>query len=572
MSVAASKFESNVPPASNRVAVVLCCTEGDVEVVTSLAEALRESHNAEPRVVLLAGESFSELADLAAANVGHTVLYVLCRGNEISVPAIQQVRQVLRGHAGGQFMTVQITSVERMETSLAAALEGPRFRSSGRQTPPPATIRGTPAANSKPPRRGGGLPGPRGIMTVPPKAPRQAPTSPPRTLMGAAPGLPPGGAAGQGPRTLMGAAPAPETFHPEHPANDGPAPTLMGHAPAPQEPAFHEPSADNGPRTLMGQAPPPEELFAQSEDGPKTLMGHAPAAEGELEFDESAAAGWVSEDEEASVSGSATVTFGVSPQLAPPSRAQPQLSFVQVAQQKTQQAWRELWSPERRGLKLGIAGGLVVLIPALALMIWFAMDDDSESSPKLAQRDRAAASEPRPVAHQEPALDDLEDSAPPPAKETEPVKAQAPVKATPEPAPKRVEQVAVKEATGAQSKKYREFLRVEAALRKPRIRGLDALIIDTSKSKTFNFRAARRHCNRKEAGKLSGWRLPTGRELSRVASANMVGKGRFWAQPSGRSKRTYIWDARRKKLVKKSRRFRGARALCVRDRVITAGR
>lgn len=545
MSLAASKFDPNVSGSSEQVAVVLCCTAGDAQVVTALAQALRSTGSAEPQVVMLEGDSFGELSDLAMRQAGSTVLYVLCRGADMSVAAIQQVRSVLRGHSGGQFMTVQVSSVDRMEAALAAALSGPRF-SSPAGAAAPATIRGVPAANSRPVRRGGALPGPRGMMTNPPAPPR-APSRAPRTLMGAAPahqGAPTPGLGDQGPGTMMGVAVPPE----------GPAP--MGYA-------------DQGPSTMMGAAPPPEGNPLQPQ-GPSTMMGVAvppegPAPDGDL-VEPGIGSGWMGEEEEASISGSATMTFDVSEHHQAANSnpdADPQAWQQWLAQ--GQQAWAELWSPERRALKLGVAGGIVVLIPAIALLLFFGLDDSKEEASEVqafaAQSDYPKSPAPTPTPEASPSL---QEPAPP---ESEPAKPAAP-------APAKSKAAGAEPAAPEESEetKYREFLRVEAALRRSSIRGLDSLIIDTSKSRKFTFRSARRYCNRKEAGKLSGWRLPTGRELSRVAGANLTGRGSFWAQPSSRSKsrRAFVWDGKRKKLVKKSAKFRGARALCVRDRVSTA--
>lgn len=306
---------------------------------------------------------------------------------------------------------------------------------------------------------------------------------------------------------------------------------------------------------MMGAAVPPE--------------GPAPASRGVVE--PGLGAGWPSHEDESSISGSATVTFGVPMQQS--LAAQASLgSQTKLDRWKAQglDLWNQVWNGESRNLKLGVAAGLIFLIPAFALLVWFGLSGSKKDEAQVAKAPDAANLA-APAGDAGPALrgqgpdddldgedmdGDLDDDF---EEEGQAKRAKALEKLSPE---------------ELAARKYQEFLQVEAALRRSKIRGLDSLVIDTTKSRKYTFRTARRYCNRKESAKLSGWRLPSARELSRIASANMTGKGSYWAQPSSRSKsrQAQVWDGKRKKLVKKSSSYRGARALCVRDRVSTAGK
>lgn len=285
--------------------------------------------------------------------------------------------------------------------------------------------------------------------------------------------------------------------------------------------------------------------------------------------------GWPSHEDEASISGSATVTFGAPMQQSLAAQARlDSLSQFERWKYQAQEFWNQLWNGESRNLKLGVAAGLIVLIPAFALMLWFGLSGSKKDEAKVAQAEPAAAPVLAPAAEGDEGPE-LEGQGPEEedALVAQGQEAKAPAKRAPKEATAKA-QAEPADASDPNARKYQEFLRVEAALRRSKIRGLDSLVIDTSRSRKYTFRSARRYCNRKETAKLSGWRLPSARELNRIASANLTGKGSFWSQPSSRSKSRHaqVWDGKRKKLVKKSATYRGARALCVRDRVSTAAK
>jgi hypothetical protein len=109
---------------------------------------------------------------------------------------------------------------------------------------------------------------------------------------------------------------------------------------------------------------------------------------------------------------------------------------------------------------------------------------------------------------------------------------------------------------------------IVAALRSRQIRSLDILLIAPKRTKRLNFEKAVAYCEASEAGQLGQWRLPTIGEMRTLTEGAVIPKDLYWSSTSGDTfgDKKLVWNGRRRKIVGKSKRWRGARAACVRTR------
>lgn len=109
---------------------------------------------------------------------------------------------------------------------------------------------------------------------------------------------------------------------------------------------------------------------------------------------------------------------------------------------------------------------------------------------------------------------------------------------------------------------------IAKAVNTQQIRALDMLLVDPERAKRGGLELARTHCAQLERSGLLFWRLPTLAEATTVLAADLVAKDSFWTetQAEAAGDKQFVYDGRRKRIKSLSPNYRGARALCVRDR------
>jgi len=102
------------------------------------------------------------------------------------------------------------------------------------------------------------------------------------------------------------------------------------------------------------------------------------------------------------------------------------------------------------------------------------------------------------------------------------------------------------------------------AFRERSVRALDDLTFAAKLSKPMRFADAEAYCTELDIGGLTDWRLPSTKELRRLEKADLIRNTRYWTgQP--RKKKQMLFNARNRRAQPVSKRYRGGRALCIRD-------
>lgn len=106
------------------------------------------------------------------------------------------------------------------------------------------------------------------------------------------------------------------------------------------------------------------------------------------------------------------------------------------------------------------------------------------------------------------------------------------------------------------------------ALKRRKIRELDALLVSRESKKRRSFAKAESYCRDLEVAGVSGWRLPEVGELVSLGGARLVRRYTFWSSTPGdaQGKRRLAWDAKRRRIRPLSPKWRGGRTVCVRSR------
>lgn len=106
------------------------------------------------------------------------------------------------------------------------------------------------------------------------------------------------------------------------------------------------------------------------------------------------------------------------------------------------------------------------------------------------------------------------------------------------------------------------------SLRRHELRSLDLLLIDPHPSARAPLAEARAHCAALDTGQLSDWRLPTVAEISAVGQARLVAPEYYWTETLGdaATAKQVVYDSRRMRMLGRTPGWKGARAVCVRER------
>ncbi len=78
-----------------------------------------------------------------------------------------------------------------------------------------------------------------------------------------------------------------------------------------------------------------------------------------------------------------------------------------------------------------------------------------------------------------------------------------------------------------------EPLRIDQAIRNGQVRAIDSLLVAKAGTAELDWRQARSKCRTKRVDGLSGWRLPSRRELKRLRRARILQSGVFWSRDRG---------------------------------------
>lgn len=126
----------------------------------------------------------------------------------------------------------------------------------------------------------------------------------------------------------------------------------------------------------------------------------------------------------------------------------------------------------------------------------------------------------------------------------------------------------VEEGLGAAVGSKAEAELIDGAIRARRIRALDIMLVDGRRSKRMRFEKAEAWCAKREIEGVRGWRLPTIGEVSSLTLSAMTRRDNYWSSTKGDTfgDRMLVWNGKRKKIRSTSKRWRGARGICVRTR------
>lgn len=555
-----SQLSQSQIPLSGGTTVVLCCVAADAEGVKTLAAVVGDSSEIETIVVELDDSELKHFRDVMDRLGYESSLYVLCRGPALRFETTQKIRTALREARipSSQFVTVQVGTVERMNAVLQPAIgrlrqryakensttpsatgpaSAPASYSAQPSTPPP------PGAANTAPQRGLGLPVPAALeisqsfsvamdVTQPASPADLDPgTSQAKTVIGAVRPVP---------------VPSPDSSPKAFSENS----RELSSPPAPAVLPVEEDRASSIPRLSPSspnlQMSGPLSMSSSSQPSLRTVAAASPPNEGFM-----------------------TKVRETVPEAA--------LPWIDKGEELAKGLWSSIWESERRVLNVTVAASVALLIPTLALVFWFSGGDsknknaeaalalaeaEDSASPADAQYPAAAVipeekSNQKGASGQEQAKPGAVEPDAPGATEASDSNNKAPR-----------EEPKIPGGESALDQKYREYLAVDKALRSPKVRGLDAMLVSTQTSRKLSYKRADRLCDRRSTEELDGWRLPTSRELQSLSRANMLGKGYYWAEPAKgtRNKKAPVWDSKKSKFRSKSKSWRGAKAVCVRSR------
>jgi hypothetical protein len=116
--------------------------------------------------------------------------------------------------------------------------------------------------------------------------------------------------------------------------------------------------------------------------------------------------------------------------------------------------------------------------------------------------------------------------------------------------------------------------RIALAVREHELRALDSILLDPQRSKRGSLQHGRGYCSSRLDGALGGWRLPTLAEVSAVVDAGLISQDYYWTETLGdsASAKQVVYDGKRRRIKRHSPSWRGARAVCVRDRHLASKR
>lgn len=133
-----------------------------------------------------------------------------------------------------------------------------------------------------------------------------------------------------------------------------------------------------------------------------------------------------------------------------------------------------------------------------------------------------------------------------------------------EPTPKIVEP----QVEPLQTKSPDEERAITDALQHRKIRALDVMLVDPTPSKRLNFTSAESVCSERSVAGVGQWRLPTIGEARAITDAGIIKREVYWTATPGDTfgDKMLLWSAKRRKIVGRYRRWKGARVACVRFR------
>ena len=110
--------------------------------------------------------------------------------------------------------------------------------------------------------------------------------------------------------------------------------------------------------------------------------------------------------------------------------------------------------------------------------------------------------------------------------------------------------------------------KVLAALKSRDVRAIDTLLVSVSVSKDSAFPDAVAYCSGHRVAELEGWRVPTIGELWTIGEAKIVKPGIYWSDTVGdaHGDKRMVLNTKRARIVPADGSWKGARAVCIRER------